>query len=299
VSGLNVLSLFAGIGGLELGLERAGMTTVGQVEIDPYCQSVLARHWPEVPRYDDVRDTPSWWLAEPRPRVDVVCGGFPCQPFSVAGRGLGTADERWGWPWMADVIRAVRPSYVVVENVAALIRDGDAFGWMLGDLHQLGFDAQWSVVPACSVGAPHRRRRLYLVAHPRGAGLQGLHEARGREYLQPASTPVRRHWPSEPALARVADGVPRRMVLDPIRSLGNAVVPAVAEHIGRLIVADAEWRAEADCLATTSTTASTAASRPAPRTRATSPACGTWAAASSWSSRTTAAATSSAPGSST
>ena len=241
---LNVLSLFAGIGGLELGLERAGMTTVGQVEIDPYCQRVLARHWPGVPRHDDVRTASTWWLAESRPTVDLVCGGFPCQPFSVAGQQLGTADERWGWPWMADVIRAVRPRYVVVENVAALIRDRNAFGWMLGDLHRFGFDAQWSVVPACALGASHARRRLYLVAHPRGAGLQGIHEARGRVHLQPASTDVRRDWPSEPALARVANGVPRRLVLDPIRSLGNAVVPAVAEHIGRLIVEDAAWRQE-------------------------------------------------------
>lgn len=106
---LTVLSLFAGIGGIELGLERAGMTTVGQVELDPYCQRVLARHWPEVPRHDDVRTAPEWWASEPRPAVDVICGGFPCQPFSTAGLRRGVADDRWGWPWMADVIRAVRP----------------------------------------------------------------------------------------------------------------------------------------------------------------------------------------------
>jgi DNA (cytosine-5)-methyltransferase 1 len=118
---LNVLSLFSGIGGLELGLERAGMTTVGQVELDPYCNEVLATHWPEVPRHDDVRTAPEWWLSEPRPRVDVVASGFPCQPFSQAGLQRGVADERWGWPWTADVIRAVRPTYVVVENVSALM----------------------------------------------------------------------------------------------------------------------------------------------------------------------------------
>lgn len=233
---LNVLSLFSGIGGLELGLERAGMTTVGQVELDDYCRSVLAHHWPEVPRHDDVRTAPDWWNREDRPRVDVVCGGFPCQPFSIAGKQLGTADERWGWPWMADVVRAVRPRYVVVENVAALLRDADAFGWMLGDLHRLGFDAEWSIVTACSVGAPHRRRRLYLVAYPGGAGLQGLHEARGRVDLQPVEADLRRHWESEPDVARVANGVPRRLVLDPIKAYGNAVVPQVAEQIGRLIV---------------------------------------------------------------
>lgn len=115
---LNVLSLFSGIGGLELGLERAGMTVVGQVEIDPFCQRVLAKHWPEVPRHDNVRTAVDWWGSAVRPAVDVVVGGFPCQPFSDAGRRRGTADDRWGWPWMADVIRHVRPSYVVVEKRA-------------------------------------------------------------------------------------------------------------------------------------------------------------------------------------
>jgi DNA (cytosine-5)-methyltransferase 1 len=237
---MNVFSLFAGIGGLELGLERAGMTTVGQVEINPYCRKVLEEHWPEVPRHDDVRTAGDWWTGDERPAVDLVCGGFPCQPFSIAGPQLGTADERWGWPWFADVIRTVGPRYVVVENVAALVRDADAFGWMLGDLHQFGFDAEWSVVTACSVGAPHRRRRLYLVAYTRSEGLQGLHETRGRVDLQPAAADLWRHWETEPDVARVADGVPRRLVLEPIKAYGNAVVPQVAELIGRLIMSHAE-----------------------------------------------------------
>src|SRR5690348_11915979 len=98
------------------------MTTVGQVEIDPWCRRVLARHWPDVPRHDDVRTAPEWWASTERPPVDVVCGGFPCQPFSSAGLRRGVGDERWGWPWMASVVRAVRPRYVVVENVADLVR---------------------------------------------------------------------------------------------------------------------------------------------------------------------------------
>lgn len=96
---LNVLSLFAGIGGLELGLERAGMNVVGQVEIDPYCVRVLAKHWPDVPRHDDVRTAAEWWLSQERPEVDVICGGFPCQPFSTAGLRGGLADEH-GPTWM-------------------------------------------------------------------------------------------------------------------------------------------------------------------------------------------------------
>ena len=89
---MNVLSLFSGIGGLELGLERAGMTVVGQVEINPFCRRVLEKHWPEVPRHDDVRTAVEWWLGRARPAVDVVCGGFPCQPVSLAGRGLAYAE---------------------------------------------------------------------------------------------------------------------------------------------------------------------------------------------------------------
>lgn len=237
---LNVLSLFAGIAGLELGLERAGMQVVGQVELSEWKRRVLAKHWPDVPRHDDVRTAADWWTSEPRPRVDVVCGGFPCQPFSPAGLQRGVADERWGWPWLADVVRRVQPRYVVVENVPALLRHTDAFGWLLADLAELGFDADWTVLSACAVGAPHRRRRLYLVAYPAGTGLQGLHQTRGRVDLQPATPTVWRDWPSEPAVARVADGIPRRLVRDEIHALGDAVVPQVAEYVGRLIVAHHE-----------------------------------------------------------
>lgn len=128
-SRMNVLSLFSGIGGLELGLERAGMTVVGQVEIDPFCRRVLAKHWPEVPRHDDVRTAVAWWLDRARPAVDVVAGGFPCQPFSNAGHKRGIADERWGWPWMADVVRAVRPRFVVMENVGCPCPRSQHHGW--------------------------------------------------------------------------------------------------------------------------------------------------------------------------
>jgi DNA (cytosine-5)-methyltransferase 1 len=240
---VNVLSLFAGIGGLELGLERAGMTTVGQVEIDPWCRKVLARHWPDVPQHDDVRTAPDWWASTERPPVDVVCGGFPCQPFSSAGLRRGVGDARWGWPWMEAVIRMARPRYVVVENVADLLRDRDAFGLVLSGLAALGFDAEWGVLSACAVGAPHTRERLFVLAHPPGDALPGQvpsrprngsscrHEPRG------GHSPARRDWwLREPAVDRVAHGVPRPLVYDALHALGNAVVPQVAEHIGRLIV---------------------------------------------------------------
>jgi site-specific DNA-cytosine methylase len=111
----------------------------------------------------------------PDPLFDLVAGGFPCQPFSKGGRRRGTADERWGWPWFRAVVRAVRPEYVLVENVAALLDDADAFGWMLGDLAEDGFDADWTVLSACALGAPHMRDRLFLVAYPAGRWADGPH----------------------------------------------------------------------------------------------------------------------------
>ncbi len=240
---MNVLSLFAGIGGLELGLERAGMTTVGQVELDPWCRQVLAHHWPDVPRHDDVRTAPDWWASTERPPVDVVCGGFPCQPFSTLGRRRGIADERWGWPWFADVVRAVAPRYVVVENVPALLRDADAFGWLLGDLADLGFDADWGVLSACAMGAPHTRNRLFLLAHRSGSdGEQSLHlppAVAGRRAIPGAAGGNARRdgWLPEPQVGRVAHGLPKWMVVAELHALGNAVVPDVSEHIGRLIMA--------------------------------------------------------------
>jgi DNA (cytosine-5)-methyltransferase 1 len=252
---MNVLSLFSGIGGLELGLERSGMRVVGQVEIDPFCQRVLAKHWPEVPRHDDVRTAVEWWRAEPRPGVDLVAGGFPCQPFSHAGKRLGVADERWGWPWMRDVIRAIRPRYVICENVAALLRDAEAFSVVLSDLSHDRFAVEWDVVSACSVGAPHPRSRLFTVAYAdildgqsrlgigeeqRLAGLAGR-QSEGAHGCPPASSwRDRVDWSVEAAGAdgRDADGLAAAMV----GALGNAVVPQVAEYVGRLIMsAEGVW----------------------------------------------------------
>ncbi|MEU6342167.1 DNA (cytosine-5-)-methyltransferase [Streptomyces sp. NPDC046977] len=255
---MNVLSLFSGIGGIELGLERAGMTTVGQVEINTFCRRVLAHHWPEVPRHDDVRTANAWWDSEPRPRVDVVAGGFPCQPFSVSGKQLGIADERWMWPAMAAVVRHVRPRYVFVENVGDLVRDADAFGWLLGDLAAIGFDAEWAVLSALQFGAPHAaRKRVYLVAHPQGgdghardrmgqSGERRAPFATGRLSGLPVATrrQAAREWlEAEPRVDRLVDGLPGRV--DELAAYGNAVIPAAAEHIGHLIVADAAARAVA------------------------------------------------------
>jgi DNA (cytosine-5)-methyltransferase 1 len=182
---MNVLDLFSGIGGFSLGLERAGMRTVAFCEIDPYCRRVLAKHWPDVPVFGDVRElTASSLVADAdyqrqlqqggsvgqeRRRasycgVDVIAGGFPCQDLSYAGKGAGLGGERSGlWSEYARIIGEVRPRYVIVENVAALL--GRGLARVLGDLAALGFDAEWHCIPASAVGAPHRRDRIWIVAY--------------------------------------------------------------------------------------------------------------------------------------
>lgn len=239
---MNVLSLFAGIGGLELGLEQAGMTVAGQVEINRYCQAVLTRHWPEVPKHDDVRTAPEWWTSQPRPDVDLVAGGFPCQPFSSAGFRRGTADARWGWPWMLGVVDAGRPRYVLIENVAALLGYVEAFSRILDDLSQRGFAVEWSVVSACSLGAPHTRRRLFVVAYPDrvdGQAGMGLGHRRTLQPLDRSQGPWRDGGhgivAARAPAGRVADGIPDRLDGPRVTALGNAVVPHVAAHIGHLI----------------------------------------------------------------
>lgn len=158
---MNVGSLFTGIGGFDLGLERVGMRVVWQCESNEYRRKVLALRFPGVPCFDDVRAVGSG-----APWVDVVCGGFPCQPISVAGKGLVQDDPRWLWPEFARVVGELRPRYVVVENVSALL--GRGMGDVLADLAALGYDAEWDCVPAVAAGAPHIRDRLWLVAYPSG-----------------------------------------------------------------------------------------------------------------------------------
>lgn len=231
---LHVLDLFAGIGGLSLGLQRAGMRIVGHVEINPYCRAVLARHWPEVSCHDDVRTAAAWWRSTDRPRVDVVAGGYPCQPESTAGKRRGTDDDRWLWPDMARVIHALQPPYVIGENVVGHRTRGLRF--VLRDLDRLGYTARAGIVRACEMGAPHPRPRLFVLAHtnsPRRAT---------RRRLEPTRTaPVRKsRWPTEPDVGRVAAGLPGRV--DRVTALGNAVNPAVAEHIGRIVVNHHESR---------------------------------------------------------
>jgi DNA (cytosine-5)-methyltransferase 1 len=271
---LNVLDLFSGIGGFSLGLERTGgFRTVAFCEIDPYCRAVLRKHWPDVPRFDDIRKLNRHqliWAAIEQP--DVICGGFPCQDISIAWNGPGIAGARSGlWGHYARLSGELRPRYVIVENVAALLARG--LGRVLGDLAALGYDAEWHCIPASAVGAPHERDRLWLVAYPnlrqrqrplrpvqaRGdassSGSEdvahsyglGCHEMEQPEHggtavqgpiltaLYASLAGGRQGWEAEPDVGRVADGVPARV--DRIKSLGNAVVPQIPELIGRAILA--------------------------------------------------------------
>jgi DNA (cytosine-5)-methyltransferase 1 len=239
---VNVLSLFAGIGGLDLGLERAGMTVVGQVEINPFCRRVLARHWPEVPRHDDIHTVPHWWTSTTgRPPVDVVAGGFPCQPVSQAGRKLAQQDPRWLWPAMRDAIAHLRPTWVIAENVPGLHRRGLAT--VHRDLEHLDYAVRTGTATACAVGAPHTRRRLFVLAHTPGLRRCPWRDDPRRPHPPARELPHRGtaggspRWPAEPDVARMAHGIPAG--LDRRVALGNAVVPALAERIGTLITGGA------------------------------------------------------------
>jgi DNA (cytosine-5)-methyltransferase 1 len=325
---LTVGSLFSGIGGLDLGLERAGMEVIWQSEIDPYGCRVLERHWPEVVNHGNIKDIN--WRDVVRP--DVICGGYPCQPFSTAGKRQGTDDPRHLWPWVREAISELRPRYAILENVRGHITLG--LSTVLGQLAAIGYDAEWQIVSANSVGAPHRRERVIIVAYPNGrrleecqsesepttgsslsseqctdsigqlantssvrrvfgqsqvftadrwryalnligsgsadvadtddsrSGTSGrrvvssensmektLKEWRSRSFygISGFSADVAdtdgiggswQWWQIEPDVGRVAHGVPSRV--DRLRGLGNAVVPQVAELVGRMVISHYE-----------------------------------------------------------
>jgi DNA (cytosine-5)-methyltransferase 1 len=248
---LRVLDLFSGIGGFSLGLERTGgFETVAFCEIEPFPRRVLAKHWPGVPCYDDVRTLTADALARDGIAVDVICGGFPCQDISVSGQQAGMAGARSGlWSEIIRLARDLRPKFIIVENVANLLagpaeRPGAWFGRVLGDLAELGFDAEWENIPAGALGAPHRRERVWLVAYPNGAGLEGHQpEWQGLRLAEIAASAILRNrdvhagtWGPMPCVDwRMADGLPRPV--GEVKALGNAVVPQIPELIGRAILA--------------------------------------------------------------
>ena len=257
---ITVGSLFTGIGGIDLAAEWAGMKIIWQCEIDPFCQKVLRKHWPEVKLYDDIHKIHRGNTIRP----DVIVGGFPCQPYSVAGKRRGAEDDRDLWPEMFRVVKELRPTWVVGENVAGFINLG--LDRTLSDLESEGYDCRTFVLPACAVNAPHRRDRVFIVAHSRrklpqrGKQLETnevevgkrdasvaersgemVHDSSGERWEKgddetrnfgegeteweswTADSFNGRIWESEPNVGRVAHGIPQRV--DRLKALGNAVVP--------------------------------------------------------------------------
>ena len=281
-------SLFAGIGGFDLGFERAGIETLWQVEIEDYCRKVLEKNFPDAKRYTEIRECGAHNLT----RVDIISGGFPCQDISNAGKRVGIEGDRSGlWSEMLRIVCELRPRYVVVENVAALL--GRGMDRVLGDLAESGYDAEWDSLRASDFGAPHKRERIFIIAYPheqrctngkhnRGSGfiLQNENgnsaENKSKRHKWECgdgkntsvdspnnrSARVQRFWQGTirivpefqrfqdvgriedlqgrsdiptPLFRGSSDGIPNWM--DRIRGLGNAVVPKIAEWIGRKILA--------------------------------------------------------------
>lgn len=240
---LRVLDLFSGIGGFSLGLERTGgFETVAFCEIEEFPRRVLAKHWPEVPCYHDVRTLTKDALDRDGIAVDVICGGFPCQDLSTSGSGLGLKGERSGlWHEYARLIGEIRPSLVIVENSPELL-DG-WIGDVLRPLAAFGYDAQWSCIPASAVGAPHRRDRIWLVAYTPCLGLSQQGQLIKSIIAAPDSfreaSQLERAFQGRnlPYVCGGHDGVSAYVDLDAVKALGNAVVPQIPELIGNAILA--------------------------------------------------------------
>ena len=162
---MQVLDLFSGIGGFSLGLKRAGMETIGFCEIDPFCRKVLAKHWPDVTIHTDIRSLDG---KDYKGRAEIICGGFPCQPFSQAGKRRGTEDDRHLWPEMLRIISEVRPTWVIGENVIGFVKmELDS---VLSDLEREGYQTRAFIIPACGIDAPHKRDRVWIIAHANSEG---------------------------------------------------------------------------------------------------------------------------------
>ena len=226
-------SVFSGIGGIDLGLERAGFKVKWQSEIDPLSCRVLKKHWADVPNLGDIKQI-KWDEVEP---VDVIAGGYPCQPFSFNGarKRIGEQDERYLFPEYLRAISVLRPRVAFLENV--LGHHAMGFDRVIGDLAEIGYDTEWDIVSASSVGAPHRRERIICLAYPNDTPEQ--HEHRREVQKSNSWRQGQRNgsdgtfWSVEPDVGRMANGVP--IGLDRLRGLGNAVVPQVAEYVGWII----------------------------------------------------------------
>lgn len=261
---LKMLDLFSGIGGFSLGCEATkGFQTIAFCELDPFCQKVLKKHWPNVPIFDDITKLGEGEL-NGLGNIDVICGGFPCQDISCAGKGAGIHAARSGLWWeMLRIIRLVRPRYVLVENVAALLNRG--LDEVLGSLAESGYDAEWQMLSASMFGASHQRERFFLIAHTQSKRLV-FNSIFKRDCNQ--NSTQRDFWgyspsvyieclghsiPEIPSHYREHDGLSRRMdrsefrvkkwsdgpqlpIPMRIKALGNAIVPQCAQYIAECVL---------------------------------------------------------------
>ena len=248
-------SLFSGIGGFDLAAQWAGFENIFQVEIDSYCQKVLAKNFPKVKRYLDIKEFDG---TKYKGTIDIISGGFPCQPFSVAGKQKGGDDDRNLWPEMFRIIQEIKPTWIVGENVAAIINFVE-FDNLLADLEGEGFEIQTFIIPACGVDAKHRRNRLWIVgysnkfngnnsgfraseisqfekagvlenmANPTSKGLEGKKSESKFSRRESGLFTKCSKWSVEPGVGRVANGIPNRV--DRLKGLGNAVVPQIPFRI--------------------------------------------------------------------
>ena len=276
---MKLLDLFSGIGGFSYGLEKTGFQTVAFCEMDKYCKLVLQKHWKGIRIYNDVKEITKEKLeADGVELPEIITGGFPCQPFSIAGKQKGTNDDRHLWPEMFRIIKELKPRWIIGENVRGIvnIQDGMVFETVCTDLESEGYEVQAFNIPAAGVGAPHRRERIWIVANSRrtlrqGSSIREKNENETRkedadQHQRSSSSPEpnvanasagrcasqktevstrgngiehQSWWQSEPDVGRVAHGVPGRV--HRLKALGNSIVPKIAEEIGKAIM-----KAEAD-----------------------------------------------------
>lgn len=230
------LSLFTGGGGGVYASKLLGHTIVGYVEYNEYCQKIIKQRiedgiFDNAPVFGDIREFDATPYSG---TVDLVSGGFPCQPFSVAGQKKGKDDERNMWPETIRVIKQIKPKEAFLENVPGLLSSG-YFGTILNDLSQAGYDAKWITLSASDCGAPHRRERLWILADSNSANVEGYwHKPCGtsKEY---APLSCSRWWATEPDVGRVAHGIPNRK--HRLTALGNGQVPIVAARAYRILKA--------------------------------------------------------------
>jgi DNA (cytosine-5)-methyltransferase 1 len=234
-------SLFSGIGAFDLAAEWLGWSNLFHVEWNPYCQKVLKQHFPNSHSHANIKETD---FTKYRYSVDVLTGGFPCQPYSLAGKRLGSGDDRHLWPEMFRAVREIKPAFVVPENVPGLISWGGGlvFESVCNDLESEGYEIIPFILPAIGLNAPHKRERVFLIAYSDSARLQINVQREQRSVPQPftphegytfdRTPPTGREWeefPHQSHICRGNDGVPDRV--DRIKSLGNAIVPQIAYQI--------------------------------------------------------------------